>query len=208
MAKSKLPKDMTTMAQLSADSYLPLKRRKGVEGWSYVPEHSTTYHAIYYEDDGNRAVVANRGTKVKHVADLQEDLRIILGQGDQSPRVKMAVRLGKRIERQTGREVTYTGHSLGANVSYFAGRQHKRPSHNFNLGSSPTQLLKEAGKMVKCEAGFEGECLDDKTTRNTHIYHNSADPLSVASYYYQAKHHETPSAWTNWDAHGLDQFIS
>jgi hypothetical protein len=208
MAKSKLPKDMSLMAQLSADSYLPLRRRKGVQGWTYVPEQSTTYHAIYYQDDGNRAVVANRGTKPTHVADLQQDLNIILGQGDKSSRVKTAVRIGKRVERQTGREVTYTGHSMGSTQAYFAGRLHKRPSYNFNMGSSPAQLLKEAGRMVKCEAGFEGECIDDETTKNTHIFHNSADPLSVASYKFQAQHHETPSKWTNWDAHGLDQFIS
>lgn len=199
---------MSLMAQLSADSYLPLRRRKGVDGWTYVPEQSTTYHAIYYEDEGNRAVVANRGTKPTHVADLQQDLNIILGQGDKSSRVKTAVRIGKRVERKTGREVTYTGHSMGSTQAYFAGRLHKRPSYNFNMGSSPAQLLKEAGRMVKCEAGFEGECIDDETTKNTHIFHNSADPLSVASYKFQAQHHETPSKWTNWDAHGLDQFIS
>jgi hypothetical protein len=206
MAKSKLPKDTMVMAQLAGDSYNPIKKRKGVEGWTYIPEQSTLYHAVYHENDGNRAVVANRGTRVKHAADLQQDLNIILGQGDQSSRVKTAVRIGKRIERQTGREVVYTGHSLGSSVGYFAGRAHKRPSYNFNLGSSPAQLLKEAGKMVKCQAGFEGECVDDELAKNTHIFHNSADPLSMASYYYQAEHHETPESWTGWNAHGLAQW--
>lgn len=206
MAKSKLPKDTMVMAQLAGDSYNPIKKRKGVQGWTYQPEQSTMYHAVYYEDDGNRAVVANRGTRVKHAADLQQDLNIILGQGDKSSRVKTAVRIGKRIERQTGRETTYTGHSLGSSVGYFAGREHKRPSYNFNLGSSPAQLLKEAGKMVKCQTGWEGDCMDDELARNTHIFHNSADPLSAASYYYQAEHHETPEAWTNWNAHGLSQW--
>lgn len=204
--KSNLPKDMTLMARLSADAYNPLRKRKSVEGWSYVPEQSTTYHAIYYEDDGNRAVIANRGTKPTHAADLAQDLNIILGQGQNSPRVKTAVRIGKRIERQTGREVTYTGHSLGSTSSYFAGRAHKRPSHNFNMGSSPASLMKEVGRIFKCEAGFTGDCVDEDTLKQTHIYHNSFDPLSVASYKFQAQHHETPSSWTGWDAHGLKQY--
>jgi hypothetical protein len=206
MPKSKLPKDTSIFARLASDSYNPLRRRKGIEGWSYQPEHSTTYHAVYYEDDGNRAVVANRGTKVRDAADLAQDLNIILGQSEKSSRVKTAVRIGKRIERQTGRDTIYTGHSLGSSSSYYAGRAHKRPSYNFNLGSSPAQLLKEIGKQVKCEAGFEGDCIDDDLRKNTHIFHNSADPLSVVSYKYQAKHHETPSSWTGWDAHGLRQW--
>jgi hypothetical protein len=206
MAKSKLPKEMSIFARLASDSYHPIKKRKGIEGWTYQPDQSTMYHAVYYEDDGNRAVVANRGTRVKHAADLEQDLRIILGEGHKSSRVKTAVRIGKRIERQTGRETTYTGHSLGSSVSYFAGREHKRPSHNFNLGSSPAQLLNETGRMFRCQTGWEGDCVDDELARNTHIYHNSADPLSVSSYYYQAKHHETPEKWTGWDAHGIRQW--
>jgi len=207
MAKSKLPKDTSIFARLSNDSYLPLKRRKGIEGWTYQPDQSTTYHAVYYEDGGqNRAVVANRGTKVRDANDLIQDLGIILGQGDRSSRVKTAVRIGKRIERQTGRDTIYTGHSLGSATSYMAGRAHKRPSYNFNIGSSPAQLLKEVGKMVNCEAGFEGDCIDDELKKNTHIFHNSADPLSVVSYEYQGSHHETPKAWTNWDSHGLRQW--
>jgi hypothetical protein len=198
---------MTLMARLSADAYNPVRKRKSVEGWSYIPEQSSTYHAVYYEDGGqNRAVVASRGTKPTDVADLEEDLRIIMGRGENSPRVKNALRIGKRIERQTDREVTYTGHSLSAQVAYFAARKHKREAHAFNLGSSPASLLRETGRMVKCGAGFTGECVDDDTSKRLNVYHNSADPLSVASYYYQAQHHETPSSWTGWDAHGLKQY--
>jgi hypothetical protein len=75
------------------------------------------------------------------------------------------------------------------------------------MGASPSGMMNEVYRMAKC-AGVGKDCVDEDSSRKHHVYHNPQDPLSVASYKFQAQHHETPSKWTGFDAHGLDQFIS
>ena len=141
------------------------KRAQEVDGYKYDRASSNKNIAIYKNDQG-KAIVANRGTdlssKKKAVEDLKNDALIVLGKTNKlGHRVEKTKKAINNLQSQ-GYDVTATGHSLGARVTYEAVKKGNTKADLYSVGSSPADKIKK-----------------NKTT-NTNItsYRNKYDPVA------------------------------
>ena len=130
----------------------------------------------------NKIIIGSKGTDPRNKSDLLQDAKILIGAFGSSDRVKRASETAKdAIGKYPGRQIEFTGHSLGGTVSAELGERFRGRTVAFNMGSSPIKSL-------------------NKKYNNITHYTTGIDPISASS------HHTTLSVPTQLNVHSLANF--
>ena len=171
--------DYVTAAEVAYD---PVgERRTSVGSFSYMPEVSDGFHAVYHDPRSRHTLIGIRGTNPTSVGDLQADLSITAGREDsdirfQHSEAKLAEIVGKYGGGDHGK-VKVAGHSLGGQIVSRLIAKHGDKGlegHAFNPGSGPLQTVRNA----KCYVFNSAECQNQR--QGLHVHTVEGDPLSFA----------------------------
>lgn len=160
--KGPIGKHAETRAFMSAEAYKPKDKRKDIENYKYLKEHSSNTHAVYMDPVSGRKILAYRGTKPSQASDLKADVGIATGTVASNKRFKQGLKTLDQLKQKLGSENwETTGHSLGATMALYTAQKHGIQSHAFN-------------------PGFVNATDDDINTKykKHNIYVNASDPLS------------------------------
>lgn len=155
------------------------ERATTVGSFSYRPEVSDSYHAVYHDPRTSQTMVGIRGTA--DFKDVLSDVSIVGGVEDMDPRFRASERKLQEITDTLGHgdygNVKVMGHSLGGQVvSRLVARHGQKglEGHAYNPGSGPLQTLSNS----KCHIFNTEECSNQRA--GLHVHTVDGDPLSVA----------------------------
>lgn len=132
-----LKKEHEIYARASKEAYQLTNdaRAKKLDTYDYVPDSSDLYTAVYHDKANKHTIMAHRGTKIGHAADLGTDAALFMGTEATNPRFMKVLGQYDSLVKKLGNNVTVTGHSLGGTLADHIVKNRGTYGITFNAGA-------------------------------------------------------------------------